>query len=332
MHSDEPNAPLFLRLFDSLLKPILLYGSEIWGVCKPLKKDKNGDFVTPNCSSNIKTIDNFVNQYYRNILGVPKNCSTVGIHRELGRLPIKINIFKSMIHYWFRLVTLPKDRLISHCYWSLFNNPDIHDDWMSSIKNIIQSSGLAYLWTDQSMLHSLEPCVISNLTTTMFKSLECQSLQNANSEINQQNKLHLFKNVDHSLKPAPYLSKIHGRSVRSLFSKLRLGTLPLEIETGRHIQIDSNKRFCKLCHSDKIGNEIHFLFDCPALDATRKPLLDKIISAFPRLQSLSTKEKTLSIFFNNQLDQPTLSLASTLLNELFSNRDKQLLSVNATPI
>ena len=251
--------------------------------------------MTPNCSSNIKTIDNFVNQYYRNILGVPKNCSTVGIHRELGRLPIKINIFKSMIHYWFRLVTLPKDRLISHCYWSLFNNPDIHDDWMSSIKNIIQSSGLAYLWTDQSMLHSLEPCVISNLTTTMFKSLECQSLQNANSEINQQNKLHLFKNVDHSLKPAPYLSKIHGRSVRSLFSKLRLGTLPLEIETGRHIQIDSNKRFCKLCHSDKIGNEIHFLFDCPALDATRKPLLDKIII-------------------------------------LFSNRDKPLILVNATPI
>ena len=31
IRSDETNAPLFLKLFDSLVKPVLLYGSEIWG-------------------------------------------------------------------------------------------------------------------------------------------------------------------------------------------------------------------------------------------------------------------------------------------------------------
>ena len=140
VYSDQPNIPLFLRLFDSLLKPILLYGSEIWGMCKPQTKNKNGDYSTQKISSNIKTLDKFVNKFYRTLLGVPNTCSTIGVHMELGRLPIKLNIFKSMLSFWFRLVTLPKTRLVSHCYWSLFDKTDIKDDWMSSIKNIIGSS------------------------------------------------------------------------------------------------------------------------------------------------------------------------------------------------
>ena len=45
VYSDQPNIPLFLRLFDSLLKPILLYGSEIWGICKPQKKTRMGILI-----------------------------------------------------------------------------------------------------------------------------------------------------------------------------------------------------------------------------------------------------------------------------------------------
>ena len=127
MYSDEPNAPLFLRLFDSLLKPIILYGSEIWGVCKPLKTNKNGDFDTQNCSSGIKSVDKFVNKFYKSLLGVPTHTSTVGIHMELGRLPIKLNIIKAMLKFWFRLVTLPQNRLVSQCYWTLQNITNFHE-------------------------------------------------------------------------------------------------------------------------------------------------------------------------------------------------------------
>ena len=145
MYSDEPNAPLFLRLFDSLLKPIILYGSEIWGVCKPLKTNKNGDFDTQNCSSGIKSVDKFVNKFYKSLLGVPTHTSTVGIHMELGRLPIKLNIIKAMLKFWFRLVTLPQNRLVSQCYWTLQNIPNFHDTWLNSIKNIIDSSGFSHI-------------------------------------------------------------------------------------------------------------------------------------------------------------------------------------------
>ena len=320
VRADTPNAPIFLRLFDSLLKPIILYGSEIWGVCKLPKINENGDFDTQNCSSGIKTVDKFVNKFFRTLLGVPNTCSTVGIHRSLGRLPIKINIFKSMIKYWFRLVTLPKSRLVSHCYWSLFNNANTEDSWICSIKNIIDSSGLSYIWSDQKSLQDLDSRALASLTTNILKSLECQFLQNANSEIRQQSKLHLFKNIDHSLKPAQYLSVINSREERSLFSNLRLGTLKLEIETGRYDKIDKGRRFCRLCDSGKIENECHFLFDCPALTIPRSPILENIIRMHPRISQLSTEDKIKFLFFNNDLDTPTLMAASNLLQDLFRER------------
>ena len=233
-----------------------------------------------------------------------------------------------MLKFWFRLVTLPENRLVSKCYWALQNKPNIQDDWLNSIKNIIDSAGFSHIWTDQKLLQQLDSRGISHITTSILKSLECQSLQNANSEINEQSKLHLFKNVTHSLKPAPYLSKLSNRNERSLFSKLRLGTLKIEIETGRHEKIESSKRFCKLCNSNKIGNECHFLFECPALEAKREPLLEKITNFHRNLPYRSSEEKSKYLFFNNQIDNPTLLAASTLLSELFDTRNT-LLSLKA---
>ena len=125
------------------------------------------------------------------------------------------------------------------------------------------------------------------------------------------------------------LSAISSRKERSLFSKLRLGILQLEIETGRHTKpiTESSKRFCKLCNSNKIGNECHFLFECPALEATRKPLLENILNTHRHLIFLSNEEKTKYLFFNNQLGNPTLLSASTVLWELFVARTALLKEV-----
>ena len=122
---------------------------------------------------------------------------------------------------------------------------------------------------------------------------------------------------------------ISNRKERSLFSKLRLGILQLEIETGRHTKpiTESSKRFCKLCNSNKIGNECHFLFECPALETTRKPLLENILNTHRHLIFLSSEEKTKYLFFNNQLGNPTLLTASTLLWKLFATRSALLQDV-----
>ena len=56
---------------------------------------------------------------------------------------------------------------------------------------------------------------------------------------------------------------------------LRMGCLPLEVETGRFgcAARPLQQRLCKLCSTD-IENEEHFLLHCHALKDERKDLID----------------------------------------------------------
>ena len=56
-----------------------------------------------------------------------------------------------------------------------------------------------------------------------------------------------------------------SRYQRSLLSQLKLGILPLKIETDRYQGIPEHLRLCQVCNSGSIENEYHFLFHCPGL-------------------------------------------------------------------
>ena len=71
-----------------------------------------------------------------------------------------------------------------------------------------------------------------------------------------------------------------SRNQRSLLSKLATGTLPLEIETGRYerkqdkvlgkyVKVKREDRHCTICDMKVLGNNYHFLFDCPSVQLER---------------------------------------------------------------
>ena len=66
-----------------------------------------------------------------------------------------------------------------------------------------------------------------------------------------------------------YIAKITNNTVRSkaqrsVVARLRGGTAPLEIETGRYVGIPAEQRICKLCRG-AVEDEVHFCITCPAL-------------------------------------------------------------------
>ena len=63
---------------------------------------------------------------------------------------------------------------------------------------------------------------------------------------------------------------------RSLISQLRLGILPLHIETGRYSNLDESERICLLCDSNQVESEKHFLFECELYNNERSRLEDAI--------------------------------------------------------
>ena len=65
---------------------------------------------------------------------------------------------------------------------------------------------------------------------------------------------------------------------RKSLSKFRLGLLHLRIETARFVRprVPPEQRFCLVCHSGEVEDEVHFLLVCNKLDRQRQTLLSRI--------------------------------------------------------
>ena len=310
IHSDETNTKLYLKLFDALIKPILLYGCEIWGSL----------ISQPN-----NPISKFVNKFYRTLLGVPRYTSTTGVHVELGRFSIDVNVHSAMLKYWYRLITLPETRLVSHCYWSLLNNPMVTDPWLNSVKNIILSTGQYFVWQNQKQLCSLGPIGIKRNLCFMKQNLKDQFIQQSITKMANESKLHLFRNAKETLHVSNYLSKIKCRETRSLFSKLRLGVLPLEVEKGRRSKVDRNQRLCKICCNNQVEDETHFLFECAALANQRLPFYNNLLLTSPQVANFTNNQKLMHLYFNENISTSALDISGRLLVDLYKSRNNLLL-------
>ena len=80
---------------------------------------------------------------------------------------------------------------------------------------------------------------------------------------------------------------------RSLISQLRLGILPLRIETGRYSNLDVKDRTCLICNTNSVESEEHFLFDC-TFYATERSIFETGLNC--NFIDLSTVEKFKLIF------------------------------------
>ena len=89
----------------------------------------------------------------------------------------------------------------------------------------------------------------------------------------------MFKNI---FKRESYVKMTHSKMSRSIFAQLRLGILPLDIETGRFRHIPSESRMCHFCKNE-IEDELHFVYVCPVYSNHRKILLNEIIINFSNL-------------------------------------------------
>ena len=117
-----------------------------------------------------------------------------------------------------------------------------------------------------------------------------------------------------------YLNTLHGRSQRSNLSRLRLGTLDLEIEKGRWRNIPREERLCKICKTLEVENVEHFVLFCPALCQCRNLFMNNITSMNSNFASMSPENKIKYLFFNETLPHNILVLSANLLVALTETR------------
>ena len=98
-----------------------------------------------------------------------------------------------------------------------------------------------------------------------------------------------------------YATKHLARNKRSLFAQLRIGILPLKIETGRFTNIPVDNRICVYCDSGEIEDEFHFVLSCEFYVDFRDILLQKCNELNNNFESLSRIEKMKYILSNKDI-------------------------------
>ena len=107
-----------------------------------------------------------------------------------------------------------------------------------------------------------------------------------------------------------YVSLNLKRNERSILAQFRCGILPLRIETGRNVGEKANERLFKICDSQQIEDETHFLLHCPFYSVLRNTLFSAVEHV--DLYQLSDTDKTI-VLMNNSPRQTAKYLVGALI-------------------
>jgi hypothetical protein len=94
--------------------------------------------------------------------------------------------------------------------------------------------------------------------------------------LQQKSKLRLYRCLKTELRVEEYLNWSVTVEQRSLYARLRSGTHPLKIETGRWYQQPVAERVCYVCLTGKVESETHFLLECYRYNRQRDKLFASI--------------------------------------------------------
>ena len=192
-------------------------------------------------------------RFCKDLLGVQRQTTNIGVLLELGEIPISIYAKKQCIKNFSRIHTQNANRILLATMGNPANSNGV---WHNVVKNCLDKLGLGGLDTD--VIHKK---VLERMKDIFY--------QEAFLNINRaDSKLRTFAKLKTSIGMEKYLITCLNLKHRTAITKLRLSNHDLCIEMGRHSGIDKSKRYCPFC-PNLIETEKHFLLQCTVFDTLR---------------------------------------------------------------
>ena len=274
----------FTKLYKTCVCPILDYGSEIWGARKYHK------------------IDQIQNRAMRAFLGVHKFAPLVGVQGDMGWTSSLVRRQTHMIRHWNHLLKLDNGRLTKRVF--MWDRQQGSLGWASDMKKLFEFMDRCEIYDN------MVPLPTEAAWANLYEK-ECQSW---NESVQNTPKLRTYSLFKEQFKADDYVY-LRCRKFRSMMSQLRLGILPLEIETGRWKSIEVENRLCKLCSLNRVEDEYHFLFDCEVYSDDRVNFFIEISISYHEFMALSVKDRWKYI-----MSEPNAVKTAKFIYSLFEKR------------
>jgi hypothetical protein len=268
-----------LKMFDQLIKPICMYGSELWGPdCIKMSANDNKKFFT---SIEKLCCEKLNMSFCKFTLGVHRKSQNSAVRGELGRTPIGIDVVANMLKYKKHLESKSPQSVLGEALINCTKNESKTLNWAlgcKRVENYIQNASIGKI--DLSNRKSVIQCL--NVQYTNMWSDKIHSEPKMRTYI-------LFKNAFHF---EDYLL-LHNEKHRIATTRLRISAHNLAIERGRYTSppTPAANRICKHCNGHKVEDEYHFVMKCTKYEIQRNELFQKIAREVPLFDQLKDEDK-----------------------------------------
>ena len=290
---------IMFNIFETLVRPILTYGSDVWGMSK----------------SGLDALDKVFLHYARCTLGVKATTCNAIVYGECGKYPPSIFCQVNVLCYLHRLLTMQNGKIVKSVFCTL---------------SALHSQGFPTWVTkayDLAGTYNIDMDEGTTLSPKHFKSLISERLKstfitNWYADLQEKPLLRSYRLYKREFIPECYLDCITLPKYRIPISKIRASSHDLAIERGRHTRpkIDPDQRLCMYCL--EIENEEHFVINCHINIHERQKLFTKICSKFPAFAELNSHEKF--IYLMSCKDSQILTWFGKFLCKSFDIRNSKI--------
>ena len=252
---------LQIEMFNTLVSPILNYGSEVWGLAKA------------------DPIEKFHLSFLKNLLCVKQSTPNCFVYGELGVFPLILQRQTRVIKFWLKLLNPTSSVFLRSVYTELvtvnIESPQ-KVTWVSLLKNTLYKIGLGYYWERQDFI---DGDTFINVFEQRIKDIY---LQDWHSEVMNTSSNRIFKHLKCNFGLETYLN-MHNKAFRVAITKIRLSSHVFMIERARwKVKVpEVNERLCTCCK--KIETEYHCLIECPRFTNERMGLVPDFLLKQPNV-------------------------------------------------
>lgn len=304
LNSSDPSVKTSLHLFDHMIKPILLYGSEIWGTPSRAILHKNKELYDIYKDWEFEKLNI---KFCKYLMGVSKKSTNIAVISELGRFPLFIDLIVSLLLFWHRAENASESSLLSN---ALKESTILHDKGISSWFSTIHGFSTK-LNIDLNYCKTLKVSNFKFQIKKVLKSCFLSYWYTIRDSYKNVGKLSTYFEIKRNFNTESYLSLKQSQN-RHVIARFRISAHRLRIETGRYerkknkdgnlIPLERGERLCVYCNNNKVEDEFHFLIECPLYKTERDNFITLINKYTKNFENLSMKNKFFWILNNENIE------------------------------
>ena len=244
---------LFFKLFDSQVKPILLYAAEVWGTRQTEGTEK------------LHVIERVHMYACKRLLGVSMKTPNALIYTELNRFPLTIDSIMRSIKYWIKILQLPHDRFPRQAYEREKNKINKVNGWGNNLKKQLERNGFGNVWLDEGTNN------LNGFCRAFRQRLIDQFWQNQHDKITSKARFTTYNSFKEDHNRESYLENINITKFRRTLTRARFGIIDIRIN-AKYTNPEASTQ-CPFCDEDE--TEEHIFFKCPIYTELREKYLER---------------------------------------------------------